>query len=254
MRKLTEKVALVALVCISLVFVVTTTLYMTNLIPQTPWAENGIGGALTIVLGVLFVALAVYLVYVNFSSGANLKRILLYCDSESATSANKKVVENIIEGCVKQVSGIKIRKTKITADEKQGFVLTLYVATDSVDVQKNLDKLRCLLISGFTDTLGLKFNSVNFVVERLAAKFSPDTARAQQMADKIAEQRQQANDFYNDPQGKCNTDCADENNEVSDSDTEETDNSTAAAEADEAQNTDNETSDESNNDKNVDEK
>ena len=203
MRRITEKVALVALICIATVFAATTVLYMANVIPQANWAENGVAGTLTIILAILFVALAVYLIWVNFSTGANLKRILLYCDSESATSANKKVVENIIDGCVKQVDGVKIRKTKITADDKQGFVLTLYVVIDSTDVQKNLDKLRCLLAGGFADALGLKFNSVNFVVERLSAKFTPDTARAEQMANKLAEQRQQADDFYTDPLDTC---------------------------------------------------
>ena len=121
MRKITEKVAIVALVCIALVFVVTTVLYMAGVIaPQENWAANGVSGPLVIVLAVLFAGLSAYLIYENFSTHANVKRVLLYCDSESATSADRRVVTNIVNGCAKQVEGIKVKKTRIAADDKQG--------------------------------------------------------------------------------------------------------------------------------------
>ncbi len=204
MRKITEKVATVALICIALVFVVTTVLYMSGAIaPQENWAANGISGPLVIVLAVLFAGLSAYLVYENFSTHANVKRVLLYCDSESATSADRRVVTNIVNGCAKQVEGIKVKKTRIAADDKQGFVLTLNVVSENATVQKSLDTLRCMLDESFNKTLGLKFNSINFVVDKLAAKFAPDVKHAKEMAETLADSREEADAHYQDPLDKC---------------------------------------------------
>lgn len=209
MRKITEKVAIVALVCIALVFVVTTVLYMAGVIAlQENWAANGVSGPLVIVLAVLFAGLSAYLIYENFSTHANVKRVLLYCDSESATSADRRVVTNIVNGCAKQVEGIKVKKTRIAADDKQGFVLTLNVVSESATVQKSLDTLRCMLDESFRNTLGLKFNAINFVVDKLAAKFTPDVKHAEEMAENLADQREVADEHYHDPLNKC--DCPDE--------------------------------------------
>ena len=43
MKRIAEKVAIVAQICITLVFVLTTVLYMSNVIPQQEnWRENGV--------------------------------------------------------------------------------------------------------------------------------------------------------------------------------------------------------------------
>ncbi len=173
MRKTTEKVALVALICVALVFIVATILFFCGVATPGEWTDNGFTIALLIVLGVAFVGLSIYLVYENFASRSNLRRVLLYCDSESATMASRKVVQNIVDGCSKKVDGIKIKRTRINMDDKQGLVLTLNLVTEAENMQPSMDKLRAMLFESFNETLGLKFNSINFVIDKLAKKFVP---------------------------------------------------------------------------------
>ena len=218
MRKIAEKIAFVAFACISAFFAVLATMYITVYIPAEGWNNGGINIALIIVADIVSAGLAAYLLYEKFGSHSALKRMLLYCDSESTTSTNQKVIANVVNGCAKHVDGVKVRKIKITADDKQGFVLTLHIACD-VAVQKNLDKLRCLLTTAFDETLGVRFNGINFVVDKLSSRYSPDLPTADKQAETIADGRKQADDFYDDPLGKYNEEQASdeqqtENNEL----------------------------------------
>lgn len=216
MRKIAEKIAFVAFVCLSVFFAVLATMYVTVGLPGDEWNNGGINIALIIVADVVLAGLAAYLLYEKFSSHMALKRLLLYCDSESTTSANKKVVASVVNGCAKHVDGVKVRKTKITADDKQGFVLTLHVAACGVAVQKNLDKLRCMLMAAFEETLGVRFNGINFVVDKLSSRYSPDLPTADEQAETLADGRRQADDFYDDPLGKYNEKTADNDEKQTD--------------------------------------
>ena len=216
MRKIAEKIAFVAFVCLSVFFAVLATMYVTVGLPGDGWNNGGINIALIIVADVVLAGLAAYLLYEKFSSHMALKRLLLYCDSESTTSANKKVVASVVNGCTKHVDGVKVRKTKITADDKQGFVLTLHVAACGVAVQKNLDKLRCMLTAAFEETLGVRFNGINFVVDKLSSRYSPDLPTADEQAETLADGRRQADDFYDDPLGKYNEKTSDNDEKQTD--------------------------------------
>ena len=79
----------------------------TNILYNIP--DNGVNGAsepvvvdngvLTSLIWVLFFAylgLSAYMLYVNFSERENLKRVLLFCDAESATHTTTKVVHRYL--------------------------------------------------------------------------------------------------------------------------------------------------------------
>ncbi|MCH5152346.1 MAG: hypothetical protein J1F68_00090 [Clostridiales bacterium] len=175
MKKIVEKVVLVALICITFVFALTTILYVTNVIPQDEVSNNSVAVILLSVLAAIYVGLATYLVYVNFSERINVKRILLFYDAESATSASSRVVDNIVKGCSKQVNKVKVRRTALRVDDKQGLVATVHVEVAAEDVTHAIPELRALLVQNFQDTLGLKFNAINFEIDKLNSKFVPDT-------------------------------------------------------------------------------
>ena len=175
MKKIAEKVVLIALICITFVFALTTILYVTNVIPQQEISNNSVAVILLSVLAVIYVGLAAYLVYVNFSEKLNVKRILLFYDAESATRASSKVVDNIVKGCSKQVENIKVHKTTLRVDEKQGLIATVYVEVSPECVTTAIPELRQLLIHNFQETLGLKFNAINFEINKLNHKFVADT-------------------------------------------------------------------------------
>lgn len=180
MKKIAEKVALIALTCITFVFALISVLYAADVIPHRDAADNGVAIILLSVLGAIYVGLAVYLIYVNFSEKINVKRIMLFYDAESATRANSKVIDNIVNGCAKQIEKIKVRKTKIRVDDKLGLIATVHVEAAAEDITDVISQLRNLLVTSFKDTLGLKFNAINFEIDKLSKKFVPKANRAEE--------------------------------------------------------------------------
>ena len=182
MKKIAEKVLLIALICVTFVFALTTILYVTNVIPQEEIRNNSVAVILLSILAVIYLGLSAWLIYLNFSEKINVKRILLFYDAESATRASGKVVDNIINGCAKQVSNIKVCRTKVRVDEKLGLIATVHVQIAAKDVTNSIPQLRVLLEESFLDTLGLKFNAINFEIDKLTDKFVPNAVKEPQTA------------------------------------------------------------------------
>lgn len=200
MRRITEKIAIVAQICITLIFVVCTLLYITGVIPYNDGLlDNGVFVMLLIILAATYGLLSAYIIWINFSESENIRQVLLFCDSESATHANAKVVRNIVRSCAKKVSGVRVRRVKMRVDEKQSLVLTLKVDVSTNEVAASIDKLRCLVADSFKNTLNLTFSSVNFVIRRLKTRYKPNVERAEQLAKKLSEQRELSADIYEQP-------------------------------------------------------
>ena len=229
MRKITEKIAICVQVCITLIFVITTLLYITGVIPYNEGLiDNGVFVTLLVILAIVYGLLSAYIIWMNFSESENLRQILLFCDSESATHANVKVIRNIVRSCAKKVNGVRVRKAKMRMDEKQGFEITIKLDVNTQRVSESVDKLRCLIADAFKNTIGLTFNSINFVIRRLKSSYKPDEEKAEKMAKTLTEQRELSADIYEQPyQDNCksckNDDTSSEDDE--DTDPDETDNS-----------------------------
>ena len=200
MRKITEKIAIVSQICITLIFVITTILYIAGMIPYNEGVrDNGVFITLLVILAVVYGLLSAYLIYINFSESEYLRQILLFCDSESATHANVKVIRNIVRSCAKKVDGIRVRKVKMRMDEKQGFGITVKIDANTHNVSQSVDKLRCLIADAFKNTLELTFNSINFVIRKLKSSYKPDVEKAEKMAKTLTEQREISADIYASP-------------------------------------------------------
>lgn len=175
MRKLAEKVAIVALICTSFVFVLMSVLYSTNIIPQKEQlADNAVSIVVLSVLFAIFLGLSVYLLIVNFSEMINIKRILLYYEVGSATYTNHKVVNNMVRGCVKEFPQFKLKRVVFRMDDKRGLVANITLKSMvAEDIAAYLPQLKTLITESFKKSLGLKLNAINFVVVNLSQKFSP---------------------------------------------------------------------------------
>lgn len=174
MKKIAEKVALIALICISFIFVLVAILYSTNVIPQKDVAENSVAIVVLSVFSVLFVGMSVFLLITAFSTAINVKRILLFYDSESATRASHKVVNSIVKGCAKEFPQLKLKRVTFRLDDKMGLIAN--IALESLvaeDIAEYIPKFKTLLTQSFAEALGLKFNAVNFDVVKLSKKFTP---------------------------------------------------------------------------------
>ena len=144
----------------------------------------------------------------------------MFCDSESATHTTTKVVHRIIADCAKQTDGITVKKTRVRPDEKQGFAINLKVKVSADNVSQAIDTFRCMLADSFKNTLGLTFNSINFEVVKLNTHYSTSIRKAEEQAEKLGEQREIADEIYNEPlDNDINLDCVIEekkNNDASD--------------------------------------
>ena len=221
MRRITEKISIVAQVCITLIFVVTTILYITGVIPYNDGLiDNGVFVTLLIILAATYGLLSAYIIYVNFSENENVRQVLLFCDSESATHANAKVVRNIVRSCAKKVNGLRVRRVKMRVDEKQGLAITIKVDVSCNDVSNAIDKMRCLVTDSFKNTLNLTFNSINFVIARLKTRYTPNVERAEKLAKTLTEQRELSADIYEQPFQDACEECASKE-ETETTDTEE---------------------------------
>ena len=224
MRKITEKIAIVAQICITLIFVVTSLLYIMGVIPYNEGLlDNGVFVTLLIILAVTYGLLSAYIIYVNFSEYEALRQVLLFCDSESSTRANVKVVRNIVKSCDKKVSEIRVRRVKMRLDEKQGFVITLKVDVSGDKLSEGIDKLRCLIADSFKNTLNLTFNSINFEIRRLRTRYKPNVERAEKLAKTLSEQREVSNSAYEKPFEDSCEECASPSDDVEDENSAETD-------------------------------
>ena len=179
MRRISEKVVTVAYICITLLFVLLTALYITNIVPIEEYVENKVVMILLGVLAVLYVIFSIYLLHINFSEKVNVKRILLYYDNESETRASTKVVDNIVNGCAKQVKELKVQKVKLRLDDKLGLIATIYVKASADNMSDAISRLRTLLADNFKATLGITFNAINFEISKLTKKFVPESAKKQ---------------------------------------------------------------------------
>ena len=205
MRKIGEKVALVAQICVAIIFVIVAMLYVAEIIPQNLMQDNTILFVMMAVLAVVFVGASVYLVYINFSEAQDIKRILLHADSKSATTTNIKVVNNIALSCADRIDGVHIKKTKIRADEKRGFVATFIVDVSASSVTPVIEQLRCLIEDSFRDTLGLVFNTITFEVAKIKQP-KADVKKAQKRAQALTDGVEQVQDIYQNPTGERPTD------------------------------------------------
>ncbi len=174
MRKLAEKVAIVALICITFVFALLAVLYASGAIPQNENADNIVAIVLLSTLAVVYVGLSVYLLIVNFSEVLNIKRIVLFYDAQSTTRASHSVINNIVRGCAKEFPQLKIKRTTFRVDDKMGLVANIAVEPMvAEDIANYIPKLKTLLAASFWESLGLKFNAINFDVVKLSKKFTP---------------------------------------------------------------------------------
>lgn len=208
MKRIAEKVVLVAQICITLVFVLTTVLYMTGTIspyentPDNPLYKTEDGSIMMILMSVLalvYIALSAYMLYMHFSERENLKKILLFCDSDSATRTNIKVINNIVKGCSAHVDGISVTKVRVRTDEKGGLIAIFNVKVSSENMAQSVNELRCLLADSFKNTLGLTFNTINFEIDKLNGRYTPDVKRAEELADALQEKQSETAQNYCEP-------------------------------------------------------
>ncbi|MEG1705915.1 MAG: hypothetical protein RR291_00270 [Clostridia bacterium] len=198
-----EKVAIVAHICITFVFVLLCILLTFGVITLTVAVDTISTGdrilqVFILALGVIYVALSIYLIYLNFSDQKTLRAIVLFTDSESTTKATRNVINHIVKSASKMVQGIKIRRIQINNDDKMGFKLKVTVEIVG-ELGEVVDQARCVLADSFFKTLGVRFSTIDFNIKKLSNSYTPDIEQAKKQAELLRAQRVMTDDIYRDP-------------------------------------------------------
>lgn len=192
MKKIFEKVALAAFICISLIFVLICVLTYLNIIPMH--YDNGFNidwvvMVILLVLASIWALLALYLVYCNFSQRSALKYVILYSDRQSSTKATSRVIKQLAVAESNQLKGVRISKITITSNEHLGLNMKLVVEVANDEVAFSLDTLRFLLTDKYREVLGLEFAAMDFQIKRVRSNYRPDITKAKENADRLGTKR-----------------------------------------------------------------
>ena len=131
MKKIAEKVALVALVCVTLVFVLTTPAVRHGRYSGGKQQRGYYSDERAYCRVCRFVRIS--FVRKLFRKGKPQRNSAVQRHGQR-THTSVKVVKNIVEGCARQVEGIEVRHVRIRADEKGGFVAIVSVKATAENV------------------------------------------------------------------------------------------------------------------------
>jgi hypothetical protein len=195
MKKVTEKVSVASFVALSLIFLLVSLLTYLNVIPMQitsdgVFAVDWVVVVILLILGVIWVLLAVYILWNNFAFRNALRYVTLYSDRASSTKATSRVIKRLAVSAAEQVDGVKIKKISMSSNDHLGLNLKLVVDVRNDDVAYSIDTLRYLLADKYREVLGLEFALIDFQVKRIKSKHSGDIGRAQAQAQEMQQKRQ----------------------------------------------------------------
>ncbi len=191
MKKIAEKVALIAQICITFIFVLTNIFMLTGVIKiNDAWLENNrFVVVIVIVMAAVYLGLSLYMVYMHFSENNALKNILLYSTHDNTVRAVGRVVRKTAKQSAKLVEGVKLKGVQIRPDDKLGFKMKAVIALKVDNAEFCTDKLRFVLADSFKNILGLKFSTIDFKIVNMQSAYAPDVQKAEQEALKLEEER-----------------------------------------------------------------
>ncbi len=198
MRQTLEKIALVAQISVGVIFVLFVIFIPFGVLDMEIF-DNSLVRIFLAILSVLFVALSIYLLVSFFSGNGALRKLLLFSDSESKTMTTAKVIKSLVVREGKKVEGIYVKKIKILQDDKYGFKLRVTVGITGNDVEESVDTLRCMIADSFYNGLGVRFNSIDFVVKHLRPKYMADLEESKKQARILKEKRDCSKQYIHEP-------------------------------------------------------
>ena len=188
MRRSFEKIAIVAQISIGAIFVLFV-IFIPLGVLEAGLFDNSLVKILLGILTVLFALLSIYILVATFTSSGTLKRLLLFSDAESKTMTTTKVIKRLVISEGRKIKGIYVKKIHIHQDDKYGFNLRVTVGITGNDVEESVDTLRCMIADSFYNGLGVRFNSIDFIVKNLKTKYVADLKKAQSQAKTLKEKR-----------------------------------------------------------------
>jgi len=182
MKKTIEKIVTIALMLISLLFVITTLV-----VQFRPEYAADMSGSYVQVLLVVFAAMFAVLTAINiagaFADSEKINNVLLFKSRESATKATITVVNKTAKQAVKQIEGATLKKVYLFVDENNDVKMRIDLKIASATVEDVIIKVRAAVATTFEEVLGLNFASIDFKLVKVKNEYKPDGAK---MDEKVA--------------------------------------------------------------------
>lgn len=185
MKKLTQKIASVALAVVSMFFIILILVVMFEGIDIKEITDSKLVHALIFIMFGVFVILTTIAIWLAFVEDERLSDILLFKDRESATKATVGVVKKTAKRVCKGVEESKIRKVVLHSDSSGNVSMNVEVKIASDETMAVITRLRALLIKTFDEVFGIEFASINFKVVKSKNTFVPGDKEVQAKIEEI---------------------------------------------------------------------
>lgn len=175
MKRAFEKTICVVGIVLAVLFIAVVLLTCFKVVDPEEF-NNGILKAVFIVLAVLYGISAVFSAYFVFSTGDELKEVLVYNRQDSTTRVTKGVIRKLAKQSLKNEQGVKVKGVKVILTDR-GLNLKITIKTDSVDIPETTAYLKNILIDVFGKVLLIRFKNIDFKL--VGVKTSYEAPRAE---------------------------------------------------------------------------
>lgn len=175
MKRAFEKTICVVSIVLAVLFISVVLLTSFNVINSEEF-NNGILKAVFLVLAVLYGISAIFSAYFVFSTGDELKEVLVYNRQDSTTRVTKRVIKRLAKQSLKNEQGVKVKGVKVILTDR-GLNLRITIKTDSVDIPETTAYLKNILVDVFGKVLLIKFKNIDFKL--IGVKTSYEAPRAE---------------------------------------------------------------------------
>lgn len=175
MKRAFEKTICVVGIVLAVLFIAVVLLTSFNVINSEEF-NNGILKAIFLVLAVLYGISAMFSAYFVFSTGDELKEVLVYNRQDSTTRVTKGVIKKLAKQSLKNEQGVKVKAVKVVLTDR-GLNLRITIKTDSVDIPETTAYLKNILVDVFGKILLIKFKNIDFKL--VGVKTSYEAPRAE---------------------------------------------------------------------------
>ncbi len=192
MKKIVDKIALVAVIILGFIAIVLAIIFP---MLATGWVL-GTNDILFMTIAVLYVGVSIYLLWSVFSSDGNVRTLTLFSDKESTTKTSLRVIKSLVVSDSKRVKGAAVKRVRVSQRDN-GIKLSITLTVVGAEVEETVDTMRCLVADTFIKVLGVRFDYIDFKIEKVRPNYVADEATARKRA-QILKNERKCSDKYHD--------------------------------------------------------
>lgn len=192
MKKPADKIALVAVIILGFIAIILAIIFP---MLATGWVL-GTNDVLFITIAVLYTGVSIYLLWSVFSSAGNVKTLTLFADKESTTKTSLRVIKSLVIADARRIRGAAVKRVRVSQRDN-GIRLSITLTVVGAEVEETVDTMRCLVADTFIKVLGVRFDYIDFKIEKVRPNYIANEATARKRA-QILKNERKCSDKYHD--------------------------------------------------------